>query len=158
VKIALPATPPYLPAMHDDAASRADSERLLVLLGYGLFLIAPPAGGLTALIGVVIAHIRLAHAMGSIHESHYRNQIRVFWTMLIFAIVMMMLFTMGMGFSIFSLAWPFSFGWPLWPGAIVGVGWAMLLPLAGLLSLLLVVWYYWRLLRGFVRALDDKPY
>ena len=21
-----------------------------------------------------------------------------------------------------------------------------------------VFWYYWRLLRGFVRALDDKPY
>ena len=32
------------------------------------------------------------------------------------------------------------------------------LPLGALLSLLLVVWYYWRLLRGFVRALDDKPY
>jgi uncharacterized membrane protein len=132
-------------------------ERLLVLLAYGLFLIAP-AGGLTALIGVIIAHVRLAHALGGIHESHYRNQIRVFWTMLIIAIVMMFVFTMGMGFSMFSMMWPFTPGWPFWPGAMVGMGWAMLLPLAGLFSLLLVIWYYWRLLRGFLRALDDKPY
>ena len=143
----------------NDAPSRppGDNERLLVLLAYGLFLIAP-AGGLTALIGVIIAHVRLAHALGSIHESHYRNQIRVFWTMLICALVMMSLFTMGMRFSIFSLMWPFTPGWPFWPGAMVGAGWMMLLPLAGFLSLLLVIWYYWRLLRGFVRALDDKPY
>jgi uncharacterized membrane protein len=143
--------------MPNDILSRDDSERLLVLLAYGLFLIAP-AGGLTALIGVVIAHVRLAHALGSIHESHYRNQIRVFWTMLICALVMMTLFTMSMGFSVFSLMWPFSPSWPVWPGLMVGAGWAMALPVAGLLSLLLVVWYYWRLLRGFVRELDDKPY
>ena len=41
---------------------------------------------------------------------------------------------------------------------MLGAGWAMLLPALGLLSLALVVWYYWRLVVGFVRALDDKPY
>jgi uncharacterized membrane protein len=137
--------------MSNDALSRDDSERLLVLLGYGLFLIAP-AGGLTALIGAIIAHVRLAHTLGGIHESHYRNQIRVFWTMLICALVMMTLFTMGLGFSHFALFWAFQPNWPF----MLGAGWAMLV--AGLLSLLLVVWYYWRLLRGFVRELDDKPY
>jgi uncharacterized membrane protein len=163
VKIALAAAAPYPAPMPNDILSRDDSERLLVLLAYGLFLIAP-AGGLTALIGVVIAHVRLAHALGSIHESHYRNQIRVFWTMLISALVMMTLFTMGMGFSFFTMLWPFTptwsspYAWPFWPGAMVGAGWAMALPLGALLSLLLVVWYYWRLLRGFVRALDDKAY
>jgi len=143
--------------MLNDTQNPSNDERLLVLLSYGLFLIAP-AGGLTALIGVIIAHVRLAHALGSIHESHYRNQIRVFWTMLIVALAMMFVFTMGMGFSLFSLMWPFTPGWPFWPGAMVGAGWMMLLPLAGLFSLLLVLWYYWRLLRGFLRALDDKPY
>jgi hypothetical protein len=56
------------------------------------------------------------------------------------------------------MMWPFTPGWPFWPGAMVGASWMMLLPVVGLLSLLLVGWYYWRLLRGFVRALDDKPY
>jgi|GEM_PF-2369638 len=142
--------------MLNDPQNPTSDERLLVLLSYGLFLIA--AGGLTALIGVIIAHVRLAHALGSIHESHYRNQIRVFWTMLIVALAMMFVFTMGMGFSLFSLISPFTPGWPFWPGAMVGAGWMMLLPLAGLFSLLLVLCYYWRLLRGFMRALDDKPY
>ena len=135
-----------------------DSERLLVLLSYGLFLIAPPVGGLTGLIGAIIAHVRLSHAQGTWLESHYRNQMRVFWTMLVFALVVMALISLGMGFSAFSLFWPFQPGWPFWTGLGVGLSWAFLLPMVGLLSLILVVWYYWRLLRGFVRALDDKPY
>jgi uncharacterized membrane protein len=135
-----------------------DSERLLVLLSYGLFLIAPTSGGVTALIGVVIAHIRLAHAIGTLHESHYRNQIRVFWTFLIFVLVMSVAMSLGLGFSLFSLAWPFSPGWPFWPAAFVGMGWAFLLPVLGFLFLILILWYYWRMLRGFVRELDDQPY
>jgi uncharacterized membrane protein len=143
---------------HDSAqndSARNDSERLIVLLGYGLFLIAP-IGGLTALLAAIIAHMRLSHATGSWLESHYRNQLRVFWTVLIYALAMMALFTFGMGYSLTSLLWPP--GWVFWRGAMVGLGWAMLLPVVGLLSLILMVWYYWRLLRGFIRALDDKPY
>ena len=131
-------------------------ERLLVLLAYGLFLIAPPTGGLCALIGLVIALVRRTHAAGTTLESHYRNQIRVFWTMLVFSLVMMTLFFVGSGLSLFALSWP----WPLWPAMLTGnmLGWVMVWPLVALLSLLLVLWYYWRLLRGFIRALDDLPY
>lgn len=137
-------------------SSAQDSERLMVLLAYGLFLIAPPMGGLTALIAVIIAHVRRRHAEGTWLESHYRNQIRVFWTMMAYALAMLALLTMGAGYSMAALFWPFSPGWPFWPGAMVGMGWAMLMPLIGLLSLILVIWYYWRLLSGFIRALDDK--
>jgi uncharacterized membrane protein len=41
---------------------------------------------------------------------------------------------------------------------MLGTGWALLLPPLGFLSLALVIWYYWRLVMGFVRELDDKPY
>jgi uncharacterized membrane protein len=149
--------------MDVDAAS-SDSERLLVLLSYGLFLIAPPMGGITALIGVIIAHVRLSHAAGGFCESHYRNLIRVFWTMLLFALGLMTLLTFAMGSALATLPWvlpPLRFSyypWPFWPAAMTGLGWAMMLPVLGLLSLCLAIWYYWRLLRGFVRALDDKPY
>lgn len=137
--------------------SASGSERLLVLLGYGLFLIAP-MGGLSALLAVVIAHLRVAQASGTVQESHYRNQIRVFWTMLVYVLLMLALFALAMGFSAFSLLWPFSPGWPFWPAMMAGAGWTMLLATAGFLSLMLVVWFYWRLLRGFLRALDDRPY
>jgi uncharacterized membrane protein len=138
------------------ADARADDdERLLVLLAYGLFLIAPPMGGFTGLIGVVIAHIRLTHVAGTIHESHYRNQIRVFWTMLVCWVLALALLSGAAGISFFTLLWPF--GWP-WHALMLGAGWVMLLWLAALFSLVLVIWYYWRLIRGFVRELDDKPY
>lgn len=164
VKIALPAGKFYPAAMiqndipdHRPTSDGPDgSERLLALLAYGLLLIAPPSGGLTAVIGVVIAHVRLSHAAGTRHESHYRNQIRVFWTLFLYAVAMTMLLSMAMGLSLFSLL---TF-WPVWPVALAGqaAAWMMFMPLAALLSFILVIWYYWRLLRGFVRALDDKPY
>ena len=136
---------------------RGGSERLLVLLSYGLMLIAPPMGGLTGLIGVVIAHVRLGHARGSIHESHYRNQIRVFWTLLIFCLVLWWVLSFALGVSLFSLFWPFGWGWP-YRAVVMGSALAMLAFPLGFLSLVLGVWYYWRLIAGFVRELDDKPY
>ena len=118
-------------------------------------MIAPPAGGVTALIGVVIAHIRLGHAAGSFLASHYRNQIVVFWTMLICSMLALGAISMAAGISVFTLFWPF--GWP-WHAMMLGAGWLTLMALGGFLSLALVIWYYWRLIRGFMRALDDKPY
>jgi uncharacterized membrane protein len=142
----------------DSGSVRYDSERLMVLLSYGLFLIAPAMGGLTCVIAIIIAHVRLAHAAGTWLESHYRNQIRVFWTMLVYALALMVLFSFGLGYSVTALLWPFSPGWPFWTGFGLGLGWAMLLPLVGVLSLIMGVWYYWRMLSGFVRALDDRAY
>ena len=82
-------------------SARNDSERLMVLLGYGLFLIAP-MGGLTALLAAIIAHVRLAHAAGTSMESHYRNQIRIFWTVLVYVLVMMALATFGRSAAMWS--------------------------------------------------------
>ena len=132
-----------------------DGERLLVLLAYGLFLIAPPFGGLSGLVGVVIAHIRLDHARGTLFESHYRNQIRVFWTMLLAVVACLAALSVASGASILSLFWPF--GWP-WHLVMLGASWMLLGSLFGLVMLILLVWYYWRLVAGFVRALDDKPF
>jgi uncharacterized membrane protein len=146
------------PDMARNDSAHTDNERLIVLVSYGLFLIAPPMGGLSGLIAAIIAHVRLSHARGTWLESHYRNQIRVFWTMLVLALAIMALFSFGLGFSALTMLWPFAPGWPFWQGAMVGLSWAMFLPIAGFLSLLAVIWYYWRLLRGFARALDDKDY
>ena len=129
-------------------------ERLLVLLAYGLFLIAPTMGGISALIGVVIAHIRLSHAAGTIHETHYRNLILVFWTMLICSVVALGALSLAAGASLFWLAWPFAWPFNL---AVLGASWIVFVPLALLLCAALLIWYYWRLIRGFVRELDDKP-
>jgi uncharacterized membrane protein len=139
----------------ENSGAPGDSERFLVLLSYGLMLIALPMGGLTGLVGVVIAHVRLSHVLGSIHESHYRNLIRVFWTVLIFVLLLWWVLSFVVGASLFSLFWPW--GWPF-RAVMMASAWAMLALPLGFLSLAIVIWYYWRLLRGFVRELDDKPY
>jgi uncharacterized membrane protein len=105
----------------------------------------------------VIAHVRLDGARGSVHESHYRNQIRVFWTMLIYALVVLSALSFAMGLSAFSLLWPLGWVWPLHL-VLLGSVWMLILAPLGFLSLAMVIWYYWRLLRGFVRELNDKPY
>jgi hypothetical protein len=59
------------------------------------------------------------------------------------------------GYSLFWLFWPWF--WP-WHALVMGGAWAMLAGLLGLLSLAMAIWYYWRLILGFVRALDDRAY
>jgi len=146
--------------MLNDPPAAADSERLLVLLAYGLLLLAPVTGGLLALVGLVIAVVRLDPAKGTLQESHYRNQIRVFCVVLAYMVIVTLLLAalalvaVALGLSLFSTG--FVFTWPFWVGHLAG--WAMLLPLVALASLAMVIWYYWRLLRGFFLALDDRAY
>src|SRR3569833_3384613 len=54
-------------------------ERNWALAAYGLFLIAPASSGVTALIGVILAHLRLDVARGGFYESHYLILFLVFW-------------------------------------------------------------------------------
>ncbi len=130
----------------------AGEERNWVLAVYGLFLIAPASSGVTALIGVVLAHLRLDDARGSFYESHYRNLILVFWVWLAVALSAAAFAFAGLAGLVLSLLQ----GWPH-HGLSIYHNTAML----GAVFLGLVItcfWYYWRLLRGLIRALDDKPY
>ena len=134
--------------MNDGAIGQ---ERNWVLAAYGLLLIAPGSGGVTALIGAVLAHVRLDGARGGLYESHYRNLILVFWVWLAAVLILLALaFTGAAGLVVSLLAWPeqsFPVGRMLLSTAL----WSVCGVLAG-------IWYYWRLLRGLIRALDDKPY
>lgn len=53
--------------------------------------------GLTALIGIVIAHMNRGKAGGWI-ETHYTWAIRTFWIGLLFSLVSMLLMIVGIGF------------------------------------------------------------
>jgi len=143
---------PSISAPASDAAGQAASqERLLVALAYGLYLISF-AGGLPLLAGALIALVRKPHARGTLYESHYRNLILVFFVILAFAGLMLAAAMMG-AVNVMGA----SFGGPLawfWSFSFLG----MLLPAAAMASLLLGLWVFWRVLRGFIRALDEKPY
>src|SRR5271154_4271509 len=95
------------PTMQNDPVPAA-SERPAVLIGYGLFLLAIACGGITALIGAVIAYARRDEARGTVWESHYRNLIRVFWVGAIFALSLITMALTGLFAAIgvaLSAAW-----------------------------------------------------
>jgi uncharacterized membrane protein len=125
-------------------------ERNWALATYGLLLIAPGSGGVTALIGVVLAHLRLDVARGGLYESHYRNQILTFWVWMAVALVMLAFaFSSFAGFALWLLDVP-AWRHPAFHWLVVVALWGLIWGLAS-------IWYYWRLLRGLLRLLDDKP-
>jgi uncharacterized membrane protein len=127
------------------SAAEANDARLFALICYGLFL-AALATGFTAVVGVVLAYIKRDDTRGTIWESHFTGLIRLFWT----------------GLAVFAV-WPV-----LVVGGVVGVVSGVnhdtippvvgLLPAAWLLSLVYLVWYVYRTVRGLLRALDGQPY
>ena len=127
-------------------------ERSWALAAYGLFLIAPASSGITALIGVILAHLRLDSARGGAYESHYRNLILVFWVWLSVALIAAALVFAGLAGVAVSLLrfWP--------PHDLTLYHSGLLLGLVALGMVLTWFWYYWRLIRGFIRLLDDKSY
>jgi uncharacterized membrane protein len=131
----------------------AGEERNWVLALYGLFLIGPATSGLTALIGVVLAHLRLDAARGSPYEGHYRNLILVFWVWLAAVLIAGALFIAGLAGSVMALilSRPDYHAYGLFQSMLT-VG----LTVLGLI--IVCIWYYWRLIVGFIRILDDRPY
>jgi uncharacterized membrane protein len=137
-----------------DTERASDTERAAVLAGYGLFLFAI-TNGLTALIGAMIAFIRRDDARGTIWESHYRNMLTVFTVSIVLSLLMLVLVLSGV-FTVIGLA----VGSAWWDG-----DWMLSLPLLGaavpLVMLGFVVfgfWYLYRMVRGLLRALDDREY
>jgi uncharacterized membrane protein len=139
-------TPPIsAPAQFPPGTADQTSLRTLAILGYVLFLLAC-FNGFTAIIGVLIAYVKRGDAAGTIWHSHFTNLILVFWV------------TVG-GALLGVLSWPLTFGalfarhffW-LWPTAVFPLFFGLLiLPL-------LAVWYLYRIIRGLLRAGEDRPY
>jgi uncharacterized membrane protein len=81
------------------------SDQQLALIVYLLYF-AAYITGITALIGVIIAHIKIADA-DQVLRSHYRFQIRTFWIGLLYLVVGAILAFAAIGFAI--LLW-----WFIW--------------------------------------------
>ena len=128
------------------------SERNSVLVAYGLYLLGAGTGGLTTIAGMVLAYAKLDAARGTTYESHYRNMLLVFWVWLVVSVVagtLVIAGATGIAFSIFAVG-------PVGGLSLIPTGFAFWLIGMGVLAT--VIWYYWRLVRGLVLALDDKAY
>ena len=77
------------------------SLRSLTIVCYALYLLGVPTGGLTTLIGVIIAYVKRQEAAGTPWASHLDNVISVFWVSLLVSIVGLLTIWFLIGFVIF---------------------------------------------------------
>lgn len=127
--------------------------RPLVIVCYVLFLLAC-INGFTALIGAVIAHLRRRESAGTIWQSHFDNLILVFWVLIAGFLIVVLGFALGIwaNFSYQFLSHPsITFLWPPW---------FLIFPIVFALIVfpVLVVWYFYRTIRGLIRAAEARPY
>ena len=80
------------------------SNSQLALIVYILYLAGYLTGGLTSVIGVIVAHVQVGNA-DPLLASHYRFQIRTFWIGLLYIVVGCILVWVLIGFLV--LLWWF---------------------------------------------------
>ena len=123
------------------------------MLCYFLFLIAC-INGLTALIGVVIAHAQRRDSAGTIWQSHFDNLILVFWVFIAAVLIAILSWPLGLWamFSLPVLSNPAA--WLIWPA------WLSIFPLTfgAVVFPVLVIWYFYRTIRGVIRAAESRPF
>jgi len=78
-------------------AATTSDLRTLAIICYVLYF-AALISGITALIGVIIAYVKMGDARGTLWESHFDNLISVFWVALIGCIVgVLTVWVLGLG-------------------------------------------------------------
>ena len=130
-------------------AAEHASLKTTVMSCYVLYLVGFIVG-LTAIIGVVIAYIKKSDAVGTIWESHFNNLILVFWVM--FAAFIAGLASLPLTF--YSLATFFENDVSLPQISLF----AFPVLAVMFIYLALIIWFVYRMVRGLIRAAEDRAY
>lgn len=94
-------------AVDSQAGRPPDSLKTVAVVVYALQAIGYFVG-ITALIGVIIAHIKIGDARGTWLESHFRWQIRTFWYSLLWGIIGALLIAILVGYLVLAVAFVWS--------------------------------------------------
>lgn len=76
--------------------SQGDNLKTLSMAVWALYLLSTITG-ITSIVGVVIAHVKIEEAAGTIWHSHLRFAIRTFWLTLLGAVISILLMFIGIG-------------------------------------------------------------
>jgi uncharacterized membrane protein len=135
---------------HGPGDARQSGLRTAAMICYVLYLVAF-LNGLTAIIGVIIAYIKKSDAAGTVWENHFKSLILVFWVMLAALVIGIVTFPVSL-LSIGALFDDGNFGWPALSALFLPMlAWMFVFPV-------LFVWFLYRMIRGLIRAADDRPY
>ncbi|MBV9418824.1 MAG: hypothetical protein JO348_03540 [Alphaproteobacteria bacterium] len=139
--------------MSDTALARDESAlKVTFLIAYGLFALAA-MNGLTAIAGIVLVYLKRDEARGTLWESHARNLQWVFWASVAVAVIGLVALGFGLGGLLFEMA--HTDGNPREP-YLIGLVWRFAAAHVALLGF--AIWYIYRVLRGFIRGIESKPY
>lgn len=142
------------PSSQPAPAPQATADlRPLVIACYFLFLIAC-INGLTAIIAVAIAHARRRDAGGTIWQSHFDNLILIFWVIVAAVLIAMLSWPLGIWAAVSAAFIGHSSAILIWPSYL------LVFPIVFALVIfpVLVLWYFYRALRGLIRATESRPY
>jgi uncharacterized membrane protein len=126
------------PLYPTSTAYAGPEDKTMTLVVYALYLMGFITGGLTALVGLVMAYV-LRGGAGPRAFSHYVFLIRTFWLSLVWFAAATVLFIAGLPLTLVLIGIP-------------------LLILAKLVLIAAAVWYAARCIMGLVAAIEDQPY
>jgi uncharacterized membrane protein len=123
-----------------------EGARGTAILAYILYLIGWPTCHLSTIVALILAYIKRGETRGTIWDSHFGNLVHVFWIGVVFWVL----------FICAGLVWLAG----SWHAVIVDDFPAPIfaLPLLGLVFIAYVVWYLYRVVRGLLRALENRAY
>ncbi|MBY0562979.1 MAG: hypothetical protein K2P58_02235 [Hyphomonadaceae bacterium] len=122
--------------MTDTATYSSERGRGAALLTYVLYLLSIPSAGVLALVGLIVAYVGRAEAAG-LARSHLDHQIRIWWTAFWWTLAIWIVGAIGVVLAIVLIGIPI-----IW--------------LAGLASLVLLIWFTVVSLFGLLALLDGR--
>lgn len=102
-----------------------------------LYLLAIPSANLFAVVGVIAAYVMREGNTGWA-RTHYDAQIRLFWSVIVWFIILTAVIIVSVPFSLILIGIPF-------------------LVAAGVAMLVLAIWFVVRSVVGLVRVMDSRP-
>lgn len=87
------------PGPGDGQAAKPESLKTVAMTVYGLQAAAFFVG-ITAIVAVIIAHVKIGDSRGSWLESHFRWQIRTFWFSILWCVVGLILTLVVVGYAV----------------------------------------------------------
>lgn len=110
------------------SAEPSESERSTLLVAYILYGVTPFTGGLAAVAGVIINHLKINDTGNEFLRSHHRWLLRTFWYSLLWTAIS----------SLLMLTF-------------------VLAPLAWLGYVAVAIWYLYRVVRGAIAFSERRP-
>lgn len=114
-----------------------ETGRGAAFVAYVLYLVSIPSAGILALVGVILAYAARDAAQGAA-RTHIENQIRTWWTAFWWAVTIWIATGIGILLTVVLIGFP-------------------IIMLAGLASLVVMIWFTVTSALGLIALLDGRP-